>query len=261
MMTNGNNSTRTSPPLRGKTALVTGAARRIGRAIALALAGEGANVVVHYRGPEDEARSLCGELQARGVQAWPVPADLDDPAEAESLITRSLAAAGALDVLVNNASAFALDTLAEVTLERVIAMARTNAWAPFVLSRSFARQVGRGKIVNLLDARIAGYDFSHVSYIVSKHMLAVFTRMAALELAPDITVNAVAPGLILPPAGKDESYLQQLAGAIPLQRHGGPQDVAEAVIFLARSDFITGQVIYVDGGRHLAEYGHGSHPD
>jgi len=253
MMTSGEDNIRAAQPLCGKTALVTGAARRIGRAIALALADAGASVVVHHRDSEDDARALCGELAARGAQAWPVAADLDDPAQVESLITRSLAAAGGLDFLVNNASAFAPDTLAEVTLERVMAMVRTNAWAPFVLSRSFAREVGRGKIVNLLDTRIKGHDSSHVSYTVSKRMLALFTRMMALEFAPEITVNAVAPGLILPPAGKDESYLQQLAGALPLRRHGGPQDVAEAVIFLLRSDFITGQVIYVDGGRHLAE--------
>jgi NAD(P)-dependent dehydrogenase (short-subunit alcohol dehydrogenase family) len=130
-----------------------------------------------------------------------------------------------------------------------------------VLSREFARLAGRGKIVNLLDTKIIGYDRAHVAYILSKHMLSVLTRMCALEFAPGITVNGVAPGLILPPLGKDENYLEQLARSVPLKRHGGPEDVAKAVVYLLTSDFVTGQVIFVDGGRHLLEEGNGPHPD
>jgi NAD(P)-dependent dehydrogenase (short-subunit alcohol dehydrogenase family) len=135
-----------------------------------------------------------------------------------------------------------------------------NAWVPFVLSRAFAQRIGRGKIVNLLDTRLKGYDWTHVGYILSKHLLAVMTRMMALEFAPHITVNAVAPGLVLPPPGKDETYLQSLVHTVPLQRYGGAQDIADAVVFLIRSDFITGNVIYVDGGRHLYECSNGSNP-
>jgi len=127
-----------------------------------------------------------------------------------------------------------------------------NAWAPFALSRAFAGQERPGKIVNLLDTRIVGYDRSHVAYILSKHMLAVVTRMTALEFAPAITVNAVAPGLIVLPEAK-ESCAQELAQALPLRRHGDADDVVDAVMFLLRSKFITGQVIYVDGGRHVRE--------
>jgi NAD(P)-dependent dehydrogenase (short-subunit alcohol dehydrogenase family) len=126
-----------------------------------------------------------------------------------------------------------------------------NAWAPLVLGRDFARVAGKGKIINLLDTRLCGYDFKHVSYILSKHSLYVLTRMMALEFAPGITVNAVSPGLILPPPGKDADYLLELARTLPLAMHGGPEDIVEAVLFLLRSDFITGQVINVDGGRHL----------
>ena len=134
-----------------------------------------------------------------------------------------------------------------------------NAWVPFILSRTFAERVGRGKIINLHDSRLKGYDLAHAGYILSKHVLAAMTRMMALEFAPNVTVNAVAPGLILPPPDKDESYLQSLVHTVPLQRHGEPQDIADAVAFLIQSDFITGQVIYVDGGRHLHEYSNGSH--
>jgi NAD(P)-dependent dehydrogenase (short-subunit alcohol dehydrogenase family) len=136
-----------------------------------------------------------------------------------------------------------------------------NAWAPFVLSREFSRLVQRGKIINLLDTKIAGSDRAHVAYILSKQMFALLTRMCAREFAPGITVNGVAPGLILPPNGKDEQYLEQLAKTVPLKRHGSPDDIADATIYLLKSEFITGQVIYVDGGRHLLENGNGQNPD
>ena len=240
--------------LTGKVALVTGAAKRIGREIALSLAAEGAGVVVHYRSSESEAHDLMREIEALGVSAWSVKADFEKPEEYESLISRVLDIAGRLDILVNNASSFPLSTLDNLDLATFTANMKVNAWAPFVLSRDFARLVGKGKIVNLLDSRIKGYDWKHVGYILAKHVLAVLTRMTALEYAPDITVNAVGPGLILPPPGKDESFIDAIVNTVPLKRHGNPQDIADAVVFLANTDFVTGQVIYVDGGRHLHEY-------
>jgi NAD(P)-dependent dehydrogenase (short-subunit alcohol dehydrogenase family) len=122
-----------------------------------------------------------------------------------------------------------------------------------VLSREFARLAGHGKIINLLDTRIVGDDRSHVAYILSKQVFALLMNRMAVEFAPRITVNGVAPGLILPPAGKDESYLEDLARTIPLKRHGDPADIADAVLYLLNSDFVAGQVIFVDGGRHLME--------
>lgn len=129
-----------------------------------------------------------------------------------------------------------------------------NAWVPLTLSRDFAQRVGGGSIINLHDTHLEGFDFRHAGYILSKHVLAELTRMMALAFAPRVTVNAVAPGLILPPPGADESYLESHSHALPLQRRGGPLDIAEAIVFLLRSDFITGQVIHVDGGRHLQGY-------
>jgi pteridine reductase len=235
----------------GSTALITGAAKRVGRATALALAGEGANIIVHFRESEAEASDLTAELRGRGVNSWAVRADMSTPQEYESLVARALDAAGSLDILVNNASIFSPDTLGDASLESLTANAQVNAWAPFVLSREFKRLAKRGTIVNVLDAKIAGLDTTHVSYILSKHLLAVLTEMMALEFAPDIMVNGVAPALILPPPGKDESYLANLTDTVPLKRHGAPQDIADAIVFLAKSRFITGQVIYVDGGWHL----------
>lgn len=237
--------------LDGKIALVTGAAKRLGRETALALAEAGVHVVVHYRSSEEEARDLCRELAQRGVRAWALRADLENREETERLIGRAIEEAGPLDILVNSASIFPTHTLSNVTFEAVVENLAVNAWAPFVLSRAFAQQGRPGKIVNLLDAKLASYDWAHVAYFWSKQVLAALTRMTALEYAPLITVNAVAPGLVLPPPGKDEEYLKRMAETVPLKRHGRAEDVASAILFLLQSDFITGQVLYVDGGKHL----------
>jgi NAD(P)-dependent dehydrogenase (short-subunit alcohol dehydrogenase family) len=243
--------------IRGKTALVTGAAKRIGRATALALADEGSNVVVHYNSSPEEADELARELRAKGVNSWTVRADFEKPEEYETLIQRAFDIAGSLDILVNNASIFPVDKIEDVQFDSVVSNVRINAWVPFVLSRAFAHTLGHGKIVNMVDSRVTGYDWSHVAYIWSKHMLAAITRMIALDFAPNITVNAVAPGLILPPPGKDMSYLERLKDTVPLKRYGDPEDIADAIVFLLESDFITGEVIYVDGGRHLKEFTNG----
>jgi pteridine reductase len=249
-----------SQELKGKTALITGAAKRIGRETALTLADQGINIIVHFSRSDSEAREVAQRLQERGVKAWTIQADFRRPDEYQTLIERSRELAGGLDILINNASIFPPEKLGQLTWSALSANMEVNAWVPFTLSRAFAQEIRRGKIVNLHDSRLKGYDWTHVGYILSKHVLAAMTRMMALEFAPDITVNAVAPGLILPPPGKDESYLQSLAHTVPLQRHGEPQDIADAVAFLIRSNFITGEVIFVDGGRHLHEYTNGPHP-
>jgi len=243
--------------LKGSTALVTGGAKRLGRAIALRLSAEGANVVVHYNSSPDAADALVDEIKTGGTDAWSIRADFSNPDEYESLIERATEIAGHPDILVNNASIFSTGTIDGMTLEKLNRNIEVNAWVPLVLSRDFARIAEKGKIVNILDTRVTDIDNAHPEYILSKKMLGEVTRMTAIEFAPDITVNAVAPGLILPPPGKDLSYLENLAPSIPLKRHGGPDDITDAVLFLLKSEFITGQVINVDGGRHLEEYKHG----
>jgi len=237
--------------LKGQTALVTGAGRRIGEAIALALAEQQANVVIHYRHSGSRAESLRQSLVARGVQAFSVKADFDNPEEADSVIKRARREAGPIQILLNSASEFQPEPLDAMTHASLVHNMTVNAWAPFALTRAFARQTTSGKVVNFIDAQVAGHDLTHASYILSKHLLATLTTMTALQYAPGITVNAVAPGLILPPEGKDDSYLENLAKSLPLKRHGGLADITRAVLFLLESEFVTGQVIYVDGGRHL----------
>ena len=217
----------------------------------MALARQGVNVVVHYHQSEQAAADVCDELQKLGVSAWPIQADLADSSQTETLFVEAVQRAGAVDVLVNNASVYNQETLWEVDESSLWQNLQIHAVAPLTLARALARQNRAAHIVNLLDTRVTVYDRRHVSYHLSKRVLLTLTRMLALELAPQIAVNAIAPGLILPPAGEDESYLEKLAHCNPLNRYGGPEDIAEALLFLLRSRFITGQVIYVDGGYHM----------
>lgn len=241
--------------LAGRTALVTGAAKRLGRAIAIAFAQCGADVVVHYGRSRDDAEETVDAIKSLGRQAWALSCDLAAPDNAAGLIAEAWTVAGGLDLLVNNASVFPEGDFAATTLPDIQANLDLNAFSPFALSRAFARRVeaadGAGDIVNLLDCRMVEYDHRHVAYHISKRVLFDLTRMMALEFAPRIKVNGIAPGLILPPEGKDETYLAELAHTNPLQRYGRPDDIADAAVYLAAATFITGQVIYVDGGRHV----------
>jgi pteridine reductase len=238
--------------LQNRTALVTGAGRRIGRGIALELAAAGADVVVHYRRSRDQAEQAAEEIRRLGRRAWCVCADLSDPHEAAGLMAEAVASAGPVSILVNNASSFPSDTIVEATCESILQSVQVHALAPLVLARGLAGQnLPAGDVVNLLDSRVEDYDRLHASYHLGKRMLLTITRMLALELAPRVKVNAVAPGLVLPPEGKDESYLAGLAHTNPLGRVGSVEAVASAARQLVESDFITGQIIYVDGGRHM----------
>ena len=237
--------------LAGRTALVTGAAKRLGRAIATALARNGVHMAVHYHQSAPEALAVCEEIQRLGVRAWPIQGDLRDAEQTERIFREAAAQAGPIDILVNNASVFERDTLWNATDESIAKNIRLHAAAPLILSRELARQARAGHIVNLLDTRVAVYDREHASYDLSKSLLLTLTRMLALELAPNVAVNAVAPGAILPPAGQSETYLAKLAHANPLNRIGNPGDIVDAVLFLLHSRFVTGQIVYVDGGMHM----------
>jgi pteridine reductase len=241
--------------LSGQTALITGAAKRVGRVIASSLADRGVNIVVHYNTSRAEAESLSAELKERGVGAWALQASWEDPAQIETMWRRALDCAPErrISLLVNNASIFPSDTLSTFSLQSLEKNLGVNALAPLRLIRLFADQEQPGCVVNLLDSRIGGYMKKHISYALSKRMLFSLTRMLALELAPRVRVNAVAPGMILPPEGESGEELERLAARAPLGRWGEPEDVANAVIFLLRNDYLTGQVIFVDGGAFIKE--------
>lgn len=237
--------------LEGKIALVTGGAVRIGRAISLALAGAGARVVVHFRSSETAALELCGRINGGGGTAWAVAADLERDEECGALIARAAALAGPPDILVNNAAVFHKDTPDTLSPEKLRAEFQSNLFAPLILMRDFAALGRPGRIVNLLDRRIEGYDPSCLPYQLAKKGLAEATRAAALAWAPRVLVNGVAPGAVLPPPGEGADYIRDRAGVLPIGRPCTPEEVAGAVLFLLRSDGLNGQILFVDGGQHL----------
>jgi pteridine reductase len=239
------------------TYLITGAANRIGRAVALSLASNASAIVIHYRSSQSAAQELSQEIIRMGVKAFTIAADLGSASEADGLLKRAWDMAGPIDVLINNASIFETGRLTEISISDIQHNMMTNAYAPLLLSRCFF-ELNKNRntstlpvIINLLDSRITEYDRQHAAYHLSKRTLFTLTKMMALEFAPAVRVNAVAPGLILPPKGKDQSYLEQLKSSNPLNSIGTLEQIADAVHFLIDNEYITGQIIYVDGGRHL----------
>jgi pteridine reductase len=245
--------------LEGKTALVTGAARRVGRAIALALARAGAEVLVHYHTSRDEADKTVAAIETLGRRATALPADLTRPAEIDGLVEAVRRTAVRLDVLVNSAAAYERSPLAGITPERWDAMLDLNLRAPFLLSRAAApllRENGGGVIVNIADVAGRRAWPHHLHYAVSKAGLIAMTRCLALELAPEIRVNAVAPGTVLPATGQSPGDLAAILDRTPLGRFATPEEIGEAVAFLAGGPgSITGEILTVDGGRSINSTG------
>ncbi len=245
--------------LRGKVALVSGGAHRVGKAIALALAHEGAHVVVHYGGSAEAASQTSNEIATLGVEAMPIQADLHDPAQIEALFQQVRDHFGRLDVLVNSASNFIKEPFDQISTESWQEALDVNLTAPFLmiqqaarLMRAVERDAGEpAAIINISD--LAGLNPWHnfVQHGVSKAGLLHLTRITAYELAPGIRVNAIIPGAILPPANMDSERWNSMGDAVPLKRTGNPGFIQQTVIFLAKNDFITGAVIPVDGGEHL----------
>ncbi len=237
--------------IRGKKVLITGSAIRIGRAISLAFARKGANLLLHYNTSESHAMTLKSEAERLGVQVFTIKMDLSEPSAGEKLFDLILSQTGPVDILINNASVYPRDNSSNLSYPNLLKSINLHAWTPFQLGRCMYNTGNRGVIINLLDTRVWGYDKAHLSYFLGKSLLATLTKVMALEFAPLLRVNAIAPGLILPPPGEDYAYLEKLSHSNPLHKYGSEEDVVEAVMFLTHSDFITGQVIFVDGGRFL----------
>lgn len=238
--------------LAGKTILVTGAARRIGKHLALTAARAGASVVLHHANSPELADETAEEIEALGCKAWIVQADFNRLEEVEGLIERVWKITP-LDGLVNNAAIFEPLELAESRLVDWQRHMNINLTAPFLLSRDFAAhlaQDGKGRIVNLLDWRALRPGGDHFPYTISKAGLAAMTSGLAAALAPRITVNGLALGAILPPSdGGDTAWVEE---EVPAKRWARLEEVGQALLFLlAGPDYITGEILHVDGGRHL----------
>lgn len=236
--------------------LVTGAGVRLGRAIAEGLARDGASIAAHYHASAHGAEQLVASLRAEGARAEKFQADLSQPAEIDALVSGVETQLGPIHALVNSAASFGRADLVDTSWELLERLWAVNARGPFLLTRAVARGMparGGGDVVNVLDIGGAVVPWAHYSaYCMSKAALAMLTRCLALELAPTIRVNGVAPGTVLPPEDMDEATLTTIRARIPQRRFGSPEDVVGAVRFLlAGPRFITGQILAVDGGRSL----------
>jgi len=241
--------------LNDRVALVTGAGKRVGRAIALELAGAGCHVAVHYHRSRDEAEEVADAVRAMGRKATLVCGDLADASVPERLVVETVKQLGGLAVLVNNAAIYERIPLREAEAGTWERYWRINTLAPALLARAagpIMQQWGQGCIVNLIDSYVDRPPRNLAPYLASKGALAALTRALAVELAPQVTVNGVSPGIAIFPEGYDEETRRRLIARVPLQRAGSTEQIAQAVRFLAtEGDYITGQILSVDGGRSI----------
>jgi pteridine reductase len=239
-------------PLDGKTILITGSARRIGRSLALTAAHAGANIILHHGHSPKLAVQTQTEIKALGREAYIIQADMNDPNQASDLLYRANAY-GPIHMLVNNAAIFESITFLETSLDDWQKHLNTNLTAPFLISQAFARELPesqKGKIVNILDWRALRPGVDHFPYTITKAALAAMTQTLAVSLAPRIQVNGLALGAILPPTGQVEST--NILEHVPAQRWASLDEVGQALLFLLSGpEYITGDILYLDGGRHL----------
>lgn len=233
-------------------ALITGGSDRIGKAVAIHLAKQGYHLVLHYNSAKEKAENLQMHIES----TYKVKVELlqinflkenDFDRIFEDFKRKSIA----IEVLVNCASDFIPSSFNERGSELFDKEMTINLKIPYLLTKAFARVFGKGNIINFVDTKVAKNKTVHLDYILSKKLLKDFTKISAVELAPNIRVNAIAPGLILPPEGKDESYLLNLAKDIPLKTIGNLDEILKAFQFILDSYFFTGQILYIDGGEHL----------
>jgi len=244
------------PPLQNRLVLITGGARRVGAEIVHALHEAGANVMIHYRSSADAANALMDDLnRTRPGSAAVHCANLLDPDAADGLVAAALREFGRIDILINNASTFYATPVGGITLAQWDDLMVSNLRAPFFLAQAAAPSLRtqHGLVVNIVDIHALRPLKRHPVYSIAKAGLAMLTRSLARELGPDIRVNGVAPGPVLwPEEGLDESLKRDIIAKTALKRHGTPQDVARAVLFLAKdAPYVTGQIIAVDGGRSI----------
>ena len=242
--------------LEGKVVLVTGAGVRVGRAIALGLGRAGATVAAHFHSSQEGVDALLQELRVDGNTAQKFRADLAQPSESARLVEEVERTLGPIDVLVNSAALFERHDFVDTPLESLERQWAVNARAPYLLTQAAAKGMlarGRGDVVNVVDIGGVFASWAHyTAYCMTKAALGSLTKGLALELAPAVRVNAVAPGTVQPPETMDAQTLETLRSRIPQARFGTPEDIMETVRFLLTGpSFITGQIIAVDGGRSL----------
>jgi pteridine reductase len=241
-----------APSIKGKVALVTGAGKRLGRAVALRLAAEGAGVAVHYRESEKEAQQVVAAIKSAGGSAIAIPAELTSLDEIRRMVQSATHELGRLDILVNSAANFLPSSVISTTEEVWDAALDTNLKAPFFCAQAAAPWLkrGRGVIINFADTGgVLGWP-GYLAHSIAKAGVIMLTRVLAKSLAPEIRVNALAPGTITMP-GDPPDWETDFVKLAPLQRTGTPDDITDAVLYLVHAEFITGQMLIIDGGRTI----------
>jgi NAD(P)-dependent dehydrogenase (short-subunit alcohol dehydrogenase family) len=246
------------PSSSNRTALVTGAARRIGREIALALARDGWDIAVHYATSRDDALTTVAQIEALGRRAVAVNRDLAVEPGVRSLLAECTNELGPVSCVVNNASLFEYDDAARFATDTLLRAMRTNVAAPVLLARSLYEQLAhgaRGVVINLLDQKLENPNPDFLSYTLSKAALKEATTLLAIALAPKVRVVGIAPGLTLASNFQSDSGFTEAHRRTPLGRASTPADIAQAAVYLANTDAVTGTVLMVDGGQHLVRSG------
>ncbi|HQO58783.1 MAG TPA: SDR family oxidoreductase [Candidatus Omnitrophota bacterium] len=236
---------------KNKAALITGGAQRLGAAMAVQLAQMGYDIALHYNRSRKQAEITQRAVERTGAACRLFPADLGNAKAAERLIGQAAKTFPGLNLLVNNASVYQHNTITKADSGLYDTIMAVNLKAPCLLTSHFARICKKGDVINMLDARVTRNRTPSLYYLLSKKALKEFTQMAALAMAPDVRVNAIAPGAILPPKGKGEAYMKSLAQTIPQKETQNPDQVLRALVFLLENPCYTGQILYVDGGTHL----------
>lgn len=244
--------------IHGHTALVTGGAVRIGAELCRRLALEGCRIIIHCNKSRRAADALCGELQNMNAEAFVVQTALAGEKAAEDLMQAAWEAAGNVDILINNAAVYQRGELLSSSEADFLRHWQVNLLTPLLLTKALVKRHSENhsgtfsllQVVNILDRRVSGVSSGCIAYHLSKTALAEATRVTALELAPHVKVNAVAPGPVLPPPD-GSGVISEKAGSVPLNSRPRPADVAEAVVYLLRTENVTGQILFVDGGQHL----------
>ena len=236
-----------------KTALITGASKRIGKAVAEFLAEKGWNIIIHFNSSEKPAKQLAETLNSKFLNQnfSTVKANLSNEKEVIELIPKVITEHGLFQLLINNASVFNSGYLKDTSVNLFENQMDVNLKAPFILMRDFANICKQGNIINFIDTRITSNKSDFTAYSLSKKALWDLTKMAALEFASAIRVNAIAPGVTLPPANEDENYLDNLAQNIPMKKPGGVEPILKSIGYILGNNHLTGQLLFADGGENL----------
>ena len=240
-----------------KTILITGAAKRIGREIALSFFNKGWDIVIHYNSSKNDAQVLADEMNAqRDDSAIIAQANLDNPDEIIKLADQTLSKNNRIDALVNNASTFYPTPIGDFSEDDWNSLMGSNLKAPLFLMQSFSKELKKNKgfIINITDINVDKALINHSIYLAAKSGLQTLTQALAKELAPDIRVNAIAPGVILEPPNTEWTTEQKnnIINSVPLGRMGSEKDIADAAIFLSEAEYVTGQILNIDGGKSLS---------